>query len=74
MAPAYNYDGNRAFRSDGKPLRYDEIDVFAAEMDDFAQCIMSGKPSKVRGEEGLADMKIIAALYEAARTGTTVRV
>lgn len=74
MGPAYSYDGNRAFRSDGKPLRYDEIDVFAAEMDDFARCITTGKSSKVSGEEGLKDMKIISALYEAARTGKAVRV
>ena len=53
------YGGNRGFRSDGKPLRFDEIDVFAAEMDDFAQCIMNGKPTKVPGEEGLRDVKIL---------------
>ena len=58
MEPAWNYNGNRGWRSDGKPLRFDEIDVFAAEMDDFAQCIMNGKPTKVPGEEGLRDVKI----------------
>ena len=74
MAPAYNYDGNRGFRSDGKELRYEEPDVFALEMDDFARSIMAGKRSKVSGEEGLKDMKILMALYESARTGAAVNI
>jgi predicted dehydrogenase len=74
MDPAYNYDGNRAFRSDGKPFRFDSIDVFAAEMDDFARCVVDNVPTRVPGEEGLRDVKIMMAIYEAARTGRTVRV
>ena len=73
MQPAYGYGGNRGFRSDGKPLRFDEIDVFAAEMDDFARCILDGKPTKVPGEEGLRDVKILMALYESARTNKSVK-
>ena len=73
MEPAYNYSGNRGFRSDGNPLRFDEIDVFAAEMDDFARCILDGKQSKVSGEEGLRDVKILMALYESARTKRAVK-
>lgn len=73
MQPAYNYGGNRGFRSDGKPLRFDEIDVFASEMDDFARCILDGKPTKVPGEEGLRDVKILMALYESARTNKPVK-
>jgi predicted dehydrogenase len=73
MEPAYSYGGNRGFRSDGKPLRFDEIDVFAAELDDFARCILDGKQSKVPGEEGLRDVKILMALYESARTNRPVK-
>ncbi len=74
MQPAYNYGGNRAFRSDGKPLQFDEVDVFAAEMDDFARCILDRKPTKVPGEEGLRDVKILMALYESARTKKPVKI
>ena len=74
MAPAYNYTNNRGWRSDGAPLSFDEIDVFAAEMDDFARCIQTGAPSRVSGEEGLRDVRLLMAIYEAARTGSTVRV
>ena len=74
MEPVYNYGGNRGFRSDGKPLRFDEIAVFAAEMDDFARCILESKPTKVPGEEGLRDVKILMALYESARRNKPVKI
>ena len=73
LEPAYNYSGIRGRRSDGKELKFDSIDQFAAEMDDFAQCILNNKSSKVSGEEGLRDVKIMTATYEAARTGRTVK-
>jgi predicted dehydrogenase len=73
MEPAYNYSGNRGWRGDRQPLRFDEIDVFAAELDDFAAHVVAGTPSKVSGEEGLRDVRILMAAYESARTGKTVR-
>jgi predicted dehydrogenase len=73
MDPAYSYNNNRGRRSDGKELKFDSIDQFAAEMDDFAQCIKDNKPTKVPGEEGLRDVKIMTAIYEAARTGKAVK-
>lgn len=73
MKPAYNYGGNRGFRSDGKELSFANIDQFAAEMDDFAQCILNNKPTKVPGEDGWRDVRIMMAIYEAARTGKPVK-
>lgn len=78
MFPGFYYSGNRGLRSDGKEIRYPEVDAlgdyyqFAAEMDDFAQCILNNGPTKVPGEEGLRNVKIMMAIYEAARTGKTV--
>ena len=72
MDPAFNYSGNRGTRSDGKPLEFPEPDPFATEMDDFAQCILENKPSKVSGEEGLRDVKLMMAIYESARTGKAI--
>ncbi|MGD0253719.1 MAG: Gfo/Idh/MocA family oxidoreductase, partial [Verrucomicrobiota bacterium] len=72
LNPAYNYSGIRGHRSDGQPIQFPSIDQFAAEMDDFAQCILNNQPTKVPGEEGLRDVKIMMAVYEAARTGKTV--
>lgn len=73
MSPAYSYNGNRAWRSDGAPLSFTETDHFAVEMDDFAQCITDGRPSKVSGEEGLRDMRILMSIYESARTGRSIK-
>jgi predicted dehydrogenase len=50
MNPAFYYNGNHGRRSDGQEIRYPEVDAlgqllqFAAEMDDFAQCIMNHQP------------------------------
>lgn len=78
LYPAFNYSGNRGQRSDGQEIRYPEVDAlgqyyqFAAEMDNFAQCIINNEPTKVPGEEGLRDIKIMMAIYESVRTGKTV--
>ena len=42
------------------------------QIDDFARCIFDNRESPVSGEMGLRDMKIIAAIYEAIRTGKRV--
>jgi predicted dehydrogenase len=73
LKPAYGYGGVRGTRSDGQDIRLPSLNQFAAEMDDFAQCIMNKKPSKVSGEEGLRDVKIMMAIYESARTGKSVK-
>jgi predicted dehydrogenase len=72
MDPAYSYHGLHGKRSDGQEIKLVDIDQFAAEMDDFAQCILNNRPTRVPGEEGLRDVKIMMAIYEAARTGKMV--
>jgi len=72
MEPAFSYTGNRGRRSDGKALSFPAGDQFAVEMDDFARCIIENRRSRVAGEEGLQDVKILTAIYEAARTGRAV--
>jgi len=69
---AYGYGGIHGRRSDGEAIQLPGMDQFAAEMDDFAQCILENRPTRVPGEEGLRDMKIITAIYESARTGKVV--
>lgn len=46
---------------------------FAAEMDHFSECIRDDKTPRTPGEEGLRDVRLISLIYEAARTGRTVR-
>ena len=74
MQPAYNYGGNKFNRSDNNIPAFGPTDVFQAEMDDFAQRIITKTPTKVPGEEGMRDVKYMMAIYEAARTGKPVNV
>lgn len=42
-------------------------------MDYFAECILENKQPFTPGEEGLQDHRIMKAIYEAARTGKTIK-
>lgn len=56
------------------PLRFPEPNQQALQMDDFANCVLSGKESRVHGELGRRDVAIIEAVYQAAATGRKVNV
>jgi predicted dehydrogenase len=43
-------------------------------MDHFAECILTNRQPHTPGEEGLQDHRVMEAIYEAARTGRTVKV
>ncbi len=74
LDPAYSYGGLEGKTSKAK-MDFPQVDHFAAEMDDLAQCVMQNKPSKVSGEEGVRDLKLLAAIYESIRNGNkTIRV
>ena len=72
LSPAYSYGGIKG-RSSAGPLEFPQIDQFAAEIDDFALCARSNRKSKVSGEEGLRDLRVIEAIYQSIRTGRTVK-
>ena len=46
----------------------------AMQMDDFAECILTGRATRVPSEMGRRDIQITTAIYEAARTGKRVLV
>ena len=70
---AFTYRGIVAETSRG-PLNFPAINQQAAHMDDFADCILTGRETSVGGELGRRDIQIITAIYEAARTGKRVHV
>jgi predicted dehydrogenase len=72
LDPAFNYQGIEGLRSDGKAMDYPPINQFATEMDDFARCILENTPSRVSGEEGLRDVRLMMAIYESARSDRRV--
>ncbi len=73
LDPAYIYGGLKG-RTNRGPMRVPNINQQAAQMDDFARCIIEGRDTPVPGEMGRGDIATIEAIYEAAATGKRVEV
>lgn len=71
LSPSYGYHGLQGETSKGK-MDFPDVYEQAIQMDDFAQCVIYNKPTKVPGDMGLRDVKILMAIYEAAQTGGRV--
>lgn len=71
LEPAYEYKGIKGKKNNEK-VNYPQVNQQAIQMDDFTRCILTNTPSKVPGEMGLRDMKVLMAIYESARTGNKV--
>ena len=71
LRPAYVYSGIQGTTSEG-PMDFPQIVQQAAQMDDFADCILNNRTSIVDGYEGLRDMRIIEGIYESIQTGRPV--
>ncbi len=73
MAPYSAYNGQKGRSPLGEIYhQYDVPWQQAKQMDDDAMAIKLGKPMLVPGEEGLRDIRIVEAIYKAARTGQPV--
>ena len=75
LDPASPYTGlrMRIFRGGGIEERIlPQRDHFAGELDHLADCVLNNTEPLTPGEEGLKDMRIIAAIYESARTGKPI--
>ncbi|MFI5072577.1 MAG: Gfo/Idh/MocA family protein [Terriglobales bacterium] len=76
LEPSMWYTGNRMRVYRGNSLAEITIqpkDHFASEIDHMSQCVMNNTEPLTPGEEGLRDLKLITAIYEAARYGRTVK-
>ncbi len=71
LSPAFGYDGLKGKTIRG-PLDIVNLNQQAFQMDDFANCVLKNKKSRVPGEMGLRDVKILTAIYEAAESGKKV--
>jgi len=71
LHPAFSYDGIDGEASKGD-MNYPQVPQQTLQMDDFADCILNNKESRVPGEMGMRDMKIITAIYQSAYTGEKV--
>lgn len=66
---AFSYNGIHARSSRGALSFEPPVDQQALQMDDFAQCVLHGRESRVRGEMGRRDLAIIEAIYASAAAG-----
>jgi glucose-fructose oxidoreductase len=76
LDPATDYYEHKLTITKGKTeerIKLQEGNQFALEMDHFAQSIQEDQPPRTPGEEGLQDVRLMQAIYEAARTGRTVK-
>lgn len=73
LEPAFKYEGIKG-KSDKGEQNLPQVNQQAQQMDDFALCVKQGRPTRVPGEMGLRDVRILMAIYEAARTGRRVEI
>ena len=76
MDPAYEYAGEITQRVTVKgrtrEKRFPKRDQFAPELVTFSDCVRSGAEPEASGREGLADVRVIRALYQSAESGRPV--
>ena len=76
MDPAYEYAGEleQKITVDGRTRSrtFPKRDQFAPELISFSDCILNGNAPEPSGWEGLADVRVIRALYRSADTGQPV--
>jgi predicted dehydrogenase len=76
MDPAYEYAAELKQRVtvDGRSRErtFAKRDQFAPELISFSDCILTGAAPEPSGWEGLADVRVIRALYQSADTGQPV--
>ena len=65
LEPFSGYRGIKGKTSKGV-LEFPSVNQQATQMDEVATCILSGKPMRVPGEEGLKDMIVVDKIYECA--------
>jgi predicted dehydrogenase len=68
LEPAFGYGGLDG-TINGKQMNVPNNIQQAAQMDDFANCVTLNKQSRVPGEEGLKDMKVVDAIYRSLDSG-----
>ena len=79
LEPATGYSGQAmrvGLRGEVEPrvLPAPAKNQFVGELDHLSECVLNGTDPIVGGEEGVRDMRVLSAVYEAARTGRTVQV
>ena len=73
LSPAFNYGGMKG-KIGETPMNFPNVNQQAKQMDGIALSIQNKQTSIVPGELGKRDVKIVAAIYEAMRTGKKINI
>lgn len=78
LEPATSYGGQRLRVKIGREIEERQLpspakDQFTAQLDHMSECVMQNREPLVPGEEGLRDVRVMMAIYEAAQSGKTVK-
>jgi predicted dehydrogenase len=73
LSPSLSYGPFKGKTTTGK-LNFPIVNQQAIQLDEIGRLILENKklPSHIMGEEGLKDIKIICAIYQAAKTGEKI--
>ncbi|MBW4630055.1 MAG: Gfo/Idh/MocA family oxidoreductase [Brasilonema octagenarum HA4186-MV1] len=77
LDPATDYYKHRLIlksKNGNQEQKIEDKNQFALEIDHLSESIIQNKQPKTPGEEGLQDVKLMQLIYEAARTGKTIKV
>lgn len=76
LDPAFGYTGERRLElvagDKSRHKTFAEHDQIAAELQYFSDCILDGREPEPSGREGLADVRVIRALYRSIDAGAPV--
>ena len=76
LDPAYEYAGPLKHKltidGDARERRFAKRDQFAPELLYFSDCVLHNRDPEPGADEGLADVRVIRALYRAAASGAAV--
>jgi glucose-fructose oxidoreductase len=76
LQPAFDYHTQPKMRlkigDQEQESKFDKVDQFGGEIEYFSRCILEDREPEPSGQEGLADIRIVEALIESARSGKSV--
>jgi predicted dehydrogenase len=58
----------------GLEITPEPVNIYRAEIEEFSQAILDGRPTTISGEVGLRSQNILSACYESAKTAKAVEV
>jgi len=68
LSDAYRYGGMNGRTPEGR-MDFPQVNQQARQMDDFALCVLNNKTTRVPGEMGMMDMKVVEAIYRSIASG-----